>query len=390
MILFKNTKVAFLLQNLIKNTYVFLALMIVIFAYGVGVGLYKWPPFKQMHLIKNIVSQQVQTPELYLGEFELLQYAFTEDANIGYYYYPAISSLNQIREANEDIFTPIKDFETAYQNMQILDARQVDIPLDAESIVLITYNYQEREYTAFAYGQLPINCVEASTATMIIPGTGKNESLAIAMNDPKSYHYGIVDAINETTNGDIFVLIKPNDDIRSWHDGNGIKINGDFIYNYHLNRGGSYSVSYLVESLAISKWINNCYERVILAGLSQGGPATLLNAKQSNPDVAIVSSGLSLINNKAEWSGVGSQLHAVPNYGKLSEKNYLVSMLENSSTNFFFSWGKNEIGTYRIEAEERITADAIEFLPNVFISIHDDGHIFPKTDIEYFLKTVLN
>lgn len=382
----KKSNLSSFLQNLLIRPYVFLFIIISFFIYGVGVGYYKWPPFKQIRLIKSLISEQSTTQIQYEGEFELLQYAFTEEGNIGYYYYPAIENLDQIREANERIFTPIYDFENAFNNLIVLNVQQDSIPLPAESILIIQFSYQGKEYKSYAYGKMPDNCGQASSAALIIPGTGSNESISIALNDPKSYHFGIIDAINHSTNADIFVLIKPNDDIRTWHDGKGHRIDGSFIYNWHLNRGGSYSLSYLLESLALTKWINSCYKTTILAGLSQGGAATLINAKQSNPDIAIVSSGVSILNSKAEWSGAGTQLHAVLELSKLSDKEYLVKTLESSMTKWFFSWGKNEIGTYKIEAEDSLTANAIKHLSNVTVSIHNEGHVFPYYDIVDFLS----
>ena len=184
--------------------------------------------------------------------------------------------------------------------------------------------------------------------------------------------------------GDIFTLIKPNEDFRAWHDGKNRKLTGDFIWNWHLNRGGSYSVSYLVESLAFTKWMKECYGETLVAGLSQGGAAALINALQSSPNQAIVSSGLSVITAHAEWSG-HNQLIGVPGYSELSEPEHIINKLSNTKSNWFFSWGNREIGIYKIEAKEQRTANVIGQLPNVTISIHEGGHVFPKQAIKQFL-----
>ena len=73
--------------------------------------------------------------------------------------------------------------------------------------------------------------------------------------------------------GGVYTFIKPNEDFLAWHDGNGKKLSGDFIWNWHLNREGSYSVSYLVQSLAFTKWMKGCFKKTLIAGLSQGGAA---------------------------------------------------------------------------------------------------------------------
>ena len=86
----------------------------------------------------------------------------------------------------------------------------------------------------------------------------------------------------------------------------------------------------------------------------------------------------------AEWSGPG-QLIGVPGYAKLSEAEFLLNQISSTQTAWFFSWGKKEVGTYRIEAEEGITANIIGGLPNVKIVIHNAGHIFPVEEIRRFI-----
>ena len=170
----------------------------------------------------------------------------------------------------------------------------------------------------------------------------------------------------------------------AWHDGKGKKLSGDFIWAWHLNREGSYSVSYLVESLAFTKWLQTCFGDTTLAGLSQGGAAVLLNALQSEPDRAIVASGFSVIKELAQWSGPGS-LMGVPGYGSLSTADSLVRRLEDSSTRWLFSWGREERGTYKIDAHEQLTAGFISHLSNVVTLIHDEGHVFPVQAIRSFV-----
>lgn len=183
----------------------------------------------------------------------------------------------------------------------------------------------------------------------------------------------------------VFTLIKPNEDFLAWHDGTGKKLSGDFIWNWHLNREGSYSLSYLAYSLAFTKWMQDCFDRTLVAGLSQGGAAAMLNALQSEPSLTSIASGSSVINDLAEWSG-HSQLISVLGYGALSSPEYLVDRLKQSPTQLFFSWGKREIGAYRIEAEEQRMAKVIRVRPNATTAVHDEGHILPIEAIVTFLE----
>jgi len=354
-----------------------------VFACGVGVGHYKWPPFGLIANSRSDVASLLPVPVLsseYGGEAELLVYAFTDPIDEEDLYYPPITDLVGIREANERIFMRRKGFETAFEDLLVLGADQLNRPDGSYPVVRVRFKYQDRQYEAFAYGDLPLAC--GGKANLIIPGSGLNQSLGIATGDQRNYHHGILEALNG--GGDIFSLIKPNEDFRAWHDGKGRKLTGDLIWNWHLNRGGSYSVSYLVESLAFTKWMKECYGKTLVAGLSQGGAAALINALQTSPNRAIVAAGFSVINAHVEWSG-HNQLIGVPGYSEISEPEHIIDKLLNSRTNWFFSWGNGEIGFYKIEAKEQRTANFIGHLPNVTISIHEDGHVFPKQAIKQFL-----
>jgi hypothetical protein len=354
------------------------------FIYGVGIGHYKWFPFGIIQESKTLLSKLLLVPFAeYMGEAELMGYGFTDPVAEVNLYYPPITDLSGILTANNRIFMQSKGFETAFDNLQVLGAEQLDRPKGSPDVVRVRFAYQEREYEAFAYGRLPEVCDDNGYASLIIPGSGLNQSLAISTGEKANTHYGILDALNfERKKG--FILIKPNEDFLAWHDGKGRKLGGHFIWNWHLNRNGSYSVSYLVESLAFTKWLKGCYKKTLVAGLSQGGAAALLNALQSKPNQAVVASGFSIINDQAEWSG-HNQLIGVPGYGKLSEPQYLVDRLQSTPTQFLFTWGSREYGAYKIEAEEQRTAKVIRELPNVTAFIHDGGHIFPNEAIKKFL-----
>lgn len=356
----------------------------VLFACGLGFGHYGWPLFWLIEGRKMAFLQWLPEPVgEYRGEAELLVHAFIDPVEEKSLYYPPITDLAGIRSANDRIFMLRQGFEAAFENMQVLGADQISRPQGAVPVVRVRFSYQNRPYEAFAYGCLPTKD-RHDNASLIIPGSGLNQSLGIATRDKANYHYGIWDALS-TQGGAIYTLIKPNEDFLAWHNGHGRKLSGDFIWNWHLNRGGSYSVSYLVESLAMTKYLQDCFDEVILVGLSQGGAAVMLNALQSKPKAAIVASGHHL-DNGTEWSGP-NQLVGVPGYSALFGPLHLVDSLRSSPTEWLFTWGRNETGTYRIEAEERLMAGALEGLSNVSHAIHDGGHVFPVERIREWLVT---
>lgn len=311
---------------------------------------------------------------------------FTDPIDEEDLYFSPITSIENIQEANQRIFKQRDGFETAYRELKINNVSQVYRPDGKHPVVKVCYSYQSRNHEAFAYGALPKG--KLGLASLVIPGSGVNQSLSIANKESANYHYGIMSALNLRGNV-VYTLIKPNEDFLAWHDGRGKKLNGDVIYNWHLNRNGSYSASYLVDSLALVKWMKSCFHQTIVAGLSQGGAAALINARYSEPTAAIVASGHSILNDKTEWSG-HSQIIGVPGYAELARKENLVRVLGSSPTQWMFSWGRGEIGTYRIEANEGVTANAIIHLSNVTIVTHEEGHVFPVTEIQAFLKSALS
>jgi hypothetical protein len=351
---------------------------------GIAVGHYRIPPFGTLHAVKTAVFDLVRGVERseFRGDREI-EIAFTDPVSETSLYHPPITSLTGVRATNDRIRMLRDGFETAYEDLKLLDATQVTRGPSLQPVIRVRFSYQRREYEAFAYGRLPASCPSAGWASLVIPGSGVNQSFAIAAADPSNYHYGILDGI-APLHGAVYVLIKPNEDFRAWHNGDGKKLSGNFIWNWHLNRDASYSVSYLVESLAIAKWMKGCFDRTLVAGLSQGGAAAMLNAIQSQPDRAIVASGISVLFGDAEWSD-HNQLIAVPGYFKLHEPEGLLGALQDSPTEWLFSWGESEGDFYGLEAHDGPTKRLLEHHKRVSVVVHRGGHIFPSKEIAAWL-----
>lgn len=370
------------------------------FIYGVGVGHYQLPPFQLLYELKDRLhpsasSDSPATPtgnaehapsQPYQGERELLQFAFVAPTISGQLLKDAITNLSGIRSANESILVRIEGFESAYKAIEHVGVRHHTLDAGATSIIEIQFRFQGRTHSAYAYGPGPGACNRSEGASLIVPGSGDNQSSAIAKADPQNYQFGILDALGEGNPGRIYKLIKPNEDALAWHDGNSKKLGGAFIWNWHLNRGGSYSASYLVQGMALAKWMKDCFSRTALAGLSQGGTAAFLIGLQGEFDRVVVASGYSILNREAEWSDP-NQIAGVPAYGDLNEPSNLAARLSASPSRWLFSWGMEESGAYLMEAHERVTAAFIEHLPNVEIEIHKSGHAYPFDRIIRFLKS---
>ncbi|SDN80976.1 hypothetical protein SAMN04488516_10784 [Desulfonauticus submarinus] len=369
----------------IRKIVFFLLLLSITFTYGVGVGVYHWPPFTILKDIKIIFKKNINISNkpVYSGEKELLRVAFTDPLIEGEMIYKPINSLDELHRILHSIIFPYNNFyNDIYKQIMITEAVYLKINQGKEKVLKLSYKINEEKYYAYAYA--PLNELDLHIAALIIPGSGENQSSQIYKNNSSNYHYGIIDALGK--NIDSYVLIKPNEDILAFHNGKN-KLNYDFIISYLLNYGGSYSAYYITNSIAIIKYLKKKYDKIILAGLSQSGRATLLAALQAEPDIAIISSGFSIINEKVEWAGYKQII--IPNLFKQFNNKKIKQKIKKSTTNFLFTYGIREVRTYRIEAEKKLTCNYFSNIKNVSCQTHSKGHCFPKTIIQEFLNRYL-
>ena len=274
---------------------------------------------------------------------------------------------------NKSIFMKLNRYVFKKIEIHILDKKEI---LDDKKLPItkIDFKYQDKTYYSFSYGKKN----ESKNALLIIPGSGSNQSSKIYLNDKDNYHYGLKSNLEKDF--DIYVFIKPNEDYLAVHN-NLNKINYDYIYNWHINNGGSYSFSYIVQSIAFSKYLKKNYNKVVVAGLSQGAEAAFINSLYSDPDYAIISSGLSLYHKDLEISARDQII--LPNKFIYNDE-VLKKNFTNLKTNFFLSWGKNETSLeYKKETNSQKTCKFYDTL--IKIKCHyGDKHEFPiDAIIEY-------
>lgn len=282
-------------------------------------------------------------------EADLLESAFASNPSIdGELYYPPITNAQEIREANIRAFVETEGFENAFEEIEVVATEQLELPSRSLPVVRVIYTYRKEIREAFSYGNMP-NLCDGGRGSMVIPGSGDNQSSAIFTGDPENYQHGILDAVSEESPDSRFIFIKQNHDFLAWHNGGGKKMHGNYVFAWHLNRGGSYSASYLVDALAFTKWMQSCFQETAVLGLSQGGAATLLVSLQSRPTYAVVASGHSLVFAQLLNSGA-NQIVGVPGYFDLFREEVFVDKLKESSTSWLFTWGKAEPRIYGLEA----------------------------------------
>jgi hypothetical protein len=136
------------------------------------------------------------------------------------------------------------------------------------------------------------------------------------------------------------------------------------------------------------KYLQAEYEVTVVAGVSQGGIAAFLNALQSRPDAAVIASGFSVLSERVRCSDLDQLL--VPGVWTRLTPDVIRREILESPTRFFFTYGRSESGTYRMEAEEGVTARFLGDLRNVSFATHDGGHVYPVPIVHEFLAGIID
>ena len=311
---------------------------------------------------------------------EILQHAFSDPITNSEMLYPALTTLDCIYEANATLLMPVEHFFSAYDNLQVEAVETLTLDGGATHLLQVTYSLGGATYHGHAYA--PADPDTSKPASLIIPGSGLNCSEPIYRNDPDSYHYGIMDALGDGITN--YVFIKPNEDCLAFHNGEG-KVDVNFYVNWFLNNAASYSATYIVSAMAITKWLQSRHEKVVVAGLSQGGGAALLTSLQSQPTAAVIASGFSVIMERIHWSGHNQII--IPGIGQAYSNENVRKQIKATPTQFLFTYGRQESYIYRMEAEEGLSCAFLSECPNVRCESHDEGHIFHEAITSDFLRS---
>ncbi|QIL02430.1 hypothetical protein G7078_06250 [Sphingomonas sinipercae] len=352
------------------------------FVLGLAMGFRQMTPSPQLQKAYVLAREAVAgTPT---AAAELMATVFN-DAAVPELLYPSARSLSGIKAFNDSIFIPVDDFPSAYRDLRVLRASA--FTLGSRRMLKVEFELAGRRFEAFAYAVrtswTPLN--REDLATLMIPGTGLNRAIATVDQTAGPDTSTALPALSRDAS-DLFVFIKPNEDALAFHSGRA-KLTLDAIRNYQLNRGGSYGASYIVHSLAVTKYLQSRYAKTVVAGVSQGGTAALLNALQSAPDLAIVASGYSALGEQLEIANF--QLIAIPGYWDEIAPAALAAKLKAMPTRFFFSWGLQDTPLYRLDAESNYTCKRFRDISTVTCRAHPDGHAYPISLVRSFLNSNL-
>lgn len=348
-----------------------------VFALGVAVGTWELPPYSVLKAVwdsrPGVEEVTADGENLYENpDGELLRYAFSRELSHPVLKEPA-TSLRDVLQFNQAIHTPLEFFFSDTNHVEIIGGRQLQVN-DVAPVIVVDFLFNGHERRAYAYGVLQDSY---QTSVLMIPGSGQNQSRSIVSGDRNNYHCCLWDALSSY---DRFVLIKPNEGLRAVHNGVG-RLSEQFIVNYQINTGSSYSAAYTIESVALQQFLGNRSDKLALVGLSQGGKAALVSSLLEPPDVLVVAAGYSVIHHRrALWSGHNQFL--IPGMYDFTNPNRITQRIDFPA---LFTYGRSDIGSYRIDAETGLTCDALQPNRQITCLTHDGGHEFPEQEVLAFL-----
>jgi hypothetical protein len=349
---------------------------LVFFALGISVGLYHWPPFSTLKHVQDATVDAWKRRTL-SGPQRLMDAAFTDPLPDGEQVYPPVTTPDGIRHAQQSMLLPVDRFYTAYDSMELLGAERLTLDRGKTQLCKVAYRLAGRDYEAFAY--VANAAASQRTAVLVIPGTGLNQSSAIYGRDRSNYQADVMKACGPSSA--VFVFIKPNEDCVAIHSA-GRKLNQGFFLNWLLSAGGSYSAHYIANSLAVTRYLQDQYPTVAVVGLSQGGYAALLNALQSQPDLAVIASAYSV--GMQDMPSRHDQI-LIPGLRLRLTDEVIRARMRASRTRFLFTYGTRELGQYGLEATQHRTCEYFAGLANVECRSHEQGHTYPVNLVREFL-----
>ena len=309
-----------------------------------------------------------------MDESDLIAHAFSDPLIAGEQVYGPLRSLGDIHERNCTLLLPVDRFFAAYDNLQVVDSEELALDQGKTALLRLVFRLGEKEYDAYAC--TPRGARTSSCAALFISSSGNN-SIAAGEFDR------VVPALDDLV--DAYLFVKPNEDWLAFHNGKG-KLHRNYYVNWLLNRGSSHSASYIIASMAVTKYLQSTYDKVVVAGCSQGGAAALLNALQSQPDAAIIASGCSVMFDKVLGSGHNQII--LPGLDAEYSPEAVRDRIHQGSTSYLFTYGKTDNASYAYEAEKGLTFSFMAG-PNFTGLAHGGGHDFPAREMRDFVQAEL-
>lgn len=298
---------------------------------------------------------------------EIMDILFTDPVRGNKFYYNEITSIAEV----DSLYGILFPFSADELIGSYDDVETTNNEFLADSLMSITFSLNGKESRAFNYFQ---KGRKSFTAFLIIPGSGHNQSTTVYNYEPgyHNFHFPISEYLQ--LYGDVYTYIKPNEDILALrHEDH--KINSFGIYPHLINKGTQYSANYLIQAISTVKELKSQYDNVVVMGVSQGGSAALIVSLITEPLASIIASGYSILLDDAYFAGENQVVFE--GYFDHFNKDSVKHKIGNMSTEYLFSWGKEEDPYYNYENKSLLTYNFLEETGRVTYAVNHLGHAFP-------------
>lgn len=235
-----------------------------------------------------------------------------------------------------------------------------------------------------------------NAAILLIPGSGDNQVGAVVAGT--GYHGTTLANMNALA--DTFVYMRHGHDQRAQWGATpaGNKRIGDAFYDAAaIAEGGSLHTCWLVEIVALYRYLKTQYAKVGIAGLSQGAMLAAVAALAASPDFVICASGFSLNDYRCAGLGTLSGVN-VPGLQKKWPQESLISRIKAQPTEWLITHSSvttsgvspEPIDQSSWEESMAYTEGMLEDAANVTVHSHDQGHAFPQPFTGDFIGDVFD
>lgn len=304
------------------------------------------------------------------------------------------------------------EFDAAYRQIQVAGSLVADTALNPtfnqyytlygnaykqlDPLVTLDFQLNGKHATAYSTYSPTSSPADREIAFLVLPGSNPNQTTELMIGS--GYHNTNCYIKNILSgHGDVFILCKPLEDYRAlrWNDK---KLNSsdyitpglNYIYHYLDSVDRPYGINYLVEAMALMKYLKTHYRKVMLLGCSQGGYASLLLSLQTEPDATLIASGYSkYIDDDSLF-----QYELMQNFKQLPlqyNSNLVKSKLSVSPTDYLFCWPDNDSYWYQFEHDTHGTQAFLGNMKNISYFYDYSGHSFPTCyTIDTFIRKTID
>lgn len=315
------------------------------------------------------------TPAMAVTESEVLANAFTAPKSEASFY-PTITTMMEMKTAMEE-WARFKPADLWAPQSVVID----DTSVMQNEVLTVQWHMDSRAMTTNGFYKTRTG-PDYGRAVLIIPGSGDNQGRQVYQG--QGYHGDIVAQMRQY--GDTFVYVRAGHDFRNLTDG--INRVSDALFDGITTANGtSHDTLWAIEMVAIVKYLRQHYNKVIVAGLSQGATFASLVCLLTAPDACALASGFSLKEYDFSAYGAGGGMN-IPGLMQEWPEDRVKSVMQAQTTRYMLSYSTAEgVSLWGLEASEGgPTATELNLGARMNLVIHGQGHVFPQPQTNSFVS----